>query len=37
MKKGHGCFDWADGAKFEGEFVDNNIEGEGVYTWPDER
>ena len=26
---------FADGSKYEGEFCDNEIEGQGVYYWPD--
>lgn len=34
MKDGRGRFLWADGSRYEGEFVDNNIEGQGTYVWP---
>jgi hypothetical protein len=28
-KHGHGKFTWADGSTYEGQFVDNNIDGDG--------
>ena len=34
MKHGKGKFQWSDGSKYDGEFIDNNIEGAGVYIWP---
>jgi hypothetical protein len=45
-KNGRGILDFSDGSKYEGnkiiinnsgEFVDNNIEGSGIYIWPDKR
>ena len=34
---GIGKFNWADGSKFEGEFLKNNIHGQGTYCWSDGR
>jgi hypothetical protein len=31
-KNGKGKFWWADGSMYEGDFIDNNIEGHGINT-----
>lgn len=30
-------FKWNDGSQYTGDFIDNNINGKGVYIWNDER
>lgn len=37
MKQGYGKFTWGDGNSYEGDFVNNNIEGKGTYKWKDGR
>ena len=32
-KVGRGKFIWADGSVYEGDFLDNNLHGKGVYNW----
>ena len=34
---GTGVFTWADGRKYEGEYVEDKKEGHGIFTWPDQR
>ena len=34
MKNGLGKFFWQDGSSYDGEFIDNEIEGYGTYIWP---
>lgn len=34
---GVGVFTWADGRKYEGEYVEDKKEGHGIFTWPDQR
>jgi hypothetical protein len=34
-KNGHGVYQWAKGARYEGEFKDGDFHGQGTYTWPD--
>ena len=34
---GSGVFTWADGRRYEGEYVDDKKEGHGVFKWPDGR
>jgi hypothetical protein len=33
MKHGFGNFHWSDGSIYRGEFIRNNIEGYGEYSW----
>ena len=35
--QGRGTYEWADGRKYEGEWVKDEMHGSGVYTWPDKR
>ncbi|VCX37157.1 unnamed protein product, partial [Gulo gulo] len=35
LMHGPGTYVWADGLKYEGEFVKNIPMNHGVYTWPD--
>ena len=28
---------WADGRKYEGQYVENRKQGQGVFSWPDGR
>ncbi len=35
--EGHGVFDWPDGRKYIGQFVNDKKEGNGMYLWPDGR
>jgi hypothetical protein len=32
-----GVYEWADGRRYEGDWLDNNMHGKGVYTWKDGR
>jgi hypothetical protein len=32
-----GIYNWSDGRRYEGEWLDNNMHGKGVYTWKDGR
>lgn len=32
MKHGKGIFKWNDGSIYDGEFLNNNIEGYGIYV-----
>ena len=34
---GKGMYSWADGRKYEGEFLRDKKHGYGIYTWPDGR
>ena len=34
---GRGIFTWADGRRYDGEYVDDKKEGHGVFIWPDGR
>ena len=34
-KHGQGKFQWADGSTYDGQFIDNNIHGCGIYVWAD--
>ena len=34
---GRGTYTWADGRKYEGEYLDDKKDGYGVYTWADGR
>ena len=34
---GNGVFNWPDGRKYKGEYVDDKKEGFGTYYWPDGR
>jgi hypothetical protein len=34
---GQGVFTWADGRKYEGEYIDDKKQGHGVFKWPDGR
>jgi len=34
---GRGKYAWADGRKYEGEYLNDKKHGFGVYTWPDGR
>ena len=36
-KEGRGKYTWADGSKYEGEWLDNKINGYGIYIWTDGR
>jgi hypothetical protein len=36
-KEGFGKYTWADSSTYEGQWVDNKINGEGVYLWKDGR
>ena len=35
--QGRGTYVWADGRRYEGEWVKDEMHGSGVYTWPDGR
>ena len=37
LKAGKGHFIWADGSSYEGDFLNNDIHGVGVYHWQDKR
>ena len=37
MKNGFGDFEWGNGSRYSGTFVDNRIEGKGTYEWSDGR
>ena len=32
-----GVYEWPDGRKYEGEWLDNSMHGKGIYTWKDGR
>ena len=32
-----GCYIWADGRKYIGQWANNKMHGKGVFTWPDGR
>ena len=32
-----GILTWSDGRRYEGEFLEDEMSGEGKYTWPDGR
>jgi hypothetical protein len=32
-----GVYEWSDGRKYDGEWLDNNMHGKGLYTWKDGR
>jgi len=34
---GYGVFTWADGRKYEGEYIDDKKQGHGIFKWPDGR
>lgn len=34
---GRGCYIWADGRKYDGEYINDKKDGYGVYTWADGR
>ena len=34
---GEGCFEWADGRFFKGEFKNGVMHGQGIYVWQDGR
>jgi len=34
MYHGHGIYEYADGSKYIGEWVEDKKEGKGVETWP---
>ena len=34
---GVGVFEWKDGRRYEGEYLNDKKEGYGVYSWPDGR
>ena len=34
---GHGVFNWKDGRKYEGDYVDGKKQGNGLFTWLDGR
>ena len=36
-KSGKGTYKWADNSIYDGNWLDNNIEGFGEYRWPDNR
>ena len=31
---GQGIYTWANGDRYEGQWIDNNKTGRGIYTWP---
>ena len=33
----HGAYTWADGAKYAGEWKEDQVNGQGAFTWPDGR
>jgi len=33
--EGVGIFEWPDGRKYEGEYLDDKKEGYGAFKWPD--
>ena len=35
--EGYGVFEWPDGRKYEGEYIDDLKEGQGTFYWPDGR
>lgn len=35
--EGRGVFEWPDGRKYEGQYVDDKKEGQGNFFWPDGR
>ena len=37
MKHGKGRYEWPDGSYFDGEWLENNINGFGEYKWTDDR
>jgi hypothetical protein len=37
IKNLKGVYEWADGRKYVGDWLDNNMHGKGVYTWKDGR
>ena len=37
IKENNGVFNWPDGGKYKGEYVDYKKEGFGTYYWPDGR
>lgn len=37
MMNGRGIFTWADGRRYEGDYIDDKKQGLGVFLWPDGR
>ena len=35
--EGFGRFEWPDGRRYEGEYIDDKKEGKGSFFWPDGR
>jgi len=35
--EGKGVFNWPDGRKYEGSYIDDKKEGLGIFYWPDGR
>ena len=35
VKHGKGHFVWSDKSEYEGDFVNNNLQGKGYYKWSD--
>ena len=35
--EGEGLFTWADGRRYEGQYLSDKKHGYGVFTWPDGR
>ena len=36
-KNGPGKFEWSNGSVYEGQLKDNNLHGNGLYIWADDR